>query len=88
MALRDGTRTIEIYRIADSNHSDTFLMVYLARRILPRAAEGLVQLILPPPLVLVRRKARLEAVARQRVGVGARRAAAAPRRSATKLSLT
>ena len=31
MALRDGTRTVEIYHVADSHHSDTFLMVYLPK---------------------------------------------------------
>jgi glyoxylase-like metal-dependent hydrolase (beta-lactamase superfamily II) len=29
--LRDGTRTIEIHRIADSHHSDAMLMVYLPK---------------------------------------------------------
>ena len=31
MTLRDGTRTVEIYHVADSHHSDTFLMVYLPK---------------------------------------------------------
>ena len=31
MVLSDGTRTVEIYHVADSHHSDTFLMVYLPK---------------------------------------------------------
>ncbi|MEO8752537.1 MAG: MBL fold metallo-hydrolase, partial [Casimicrobiaceae bacterium] len=31
MVLRDATRTVEIYRTDDSNHSDTLLMVYLPK---------------------------------------------------------
>jgi glyoxylase-like metal-dependent hydrolase (beta-lactamase superfamily II) len=31
MTMRDGTRTVEIYHVADSHHSDTFLMVYLPK---------------------------------------------------------
>jgi glyoxylase-like metal-dependent hydrolase (beta-lactamase superfamily II) len=29
MVLRDGTRTVELYRLADSHHTDSFLVVYL-----------------------------------------------------------
>jgi len=31
MVLRDGTRSLELYHVHDSHHSDTFLMVYLPR---------------------------------------------------------
>jgi len=31
MVMRDGTRTVELYHVADSHHSDTFLMVYLPK---------------------------------------------------------
>jgi glyoxylase-like metal-dependent hydrolase (beta-lactamase superfamily II) len=31
MVLSDGTRTIELLRVADSNHSDTMLMAYLPK---------------------------------------------------------
>ncbi len=31
MMMRDGTRTVELFHVADSNHSDTFLMVYLPK---------------------------------------------------------
>jgi glyoxylase-like metal-dependent hydrolase (beta-lactamase superfamily II) len=31
MVLGDGTRTVEIYHVGDSHHSDTFLMVYLPK---------------------------------------------------------
>jgi glyoxylase-like metal-dependent hydrolase (beta-lactamase superfamily II) len=31
MVLRDASRTVEIYRTADSHHSDTMLMVYLPK---------------------------------------------------------
>ena len=31
MVMRDGTRTVEIYHVGDSHHSDTFLMVYLPK---------------------------------------------------------
>src|SRR5262249_31768353 len=31
LVLRDGSRTLDIYRVADSNHSDTFLMIYLPK---------------------------------------------------------
>jgi glyoxylase-like metal-dependent hydrolase (beta-lactamase superfamily II) len=31
LAMSDGTRTLEILRIADSVHNDTFLMVYLPK---------------------------------------------------------
>jgi glyoxylase-like metal-dependent hydrolase (beta-lactamase superfamily II) len=31
MTMRDGTRTVELFHVADSNHSDTFLMVYLPK---------------------------------------------------------
>ena len=29
--LNDGTRTVELYHVADSHHTDTFLMVYLPK---------------------------------------------------------
>ena len=29
--LSDGTRSVELYHVADSHHSDTFLMVYLPK---------------------------------------------------------
>jgi len=31
MVLRDGARTVELYHVADSHHSDTFLMAYLPK---------------------------------------------------------
>ncbi|MET0732406.1 MAG: MBL fold metallo-hydrolase [Casimicrobiaceae bacterium] len=31
MTMRDDTRTVELFHVADSNHSDTFLMVYLPK---------------------------------------------------------
>ncbi len=31
LVLSDSTRTVEIYHMADSHHSDTFLMVYLPK---------------------------------------------------------
>ena len=31
MVMRDGTHTVELYHVGDSNHSDTFLMVYLPK---------------------------------------------------------
>ena len=31
MVLRDGTRTVELYRLADSHHTDSFLVVYLPK---------------------------------------------------------
>jgi glyoxylase-like metal-dependent hydrolase (beta-lactamase superfamily II) len=31
MTLRDGTRTVELYHVDDSHHSDTFLMAYLPK---------------------------------------------------------
>ena len=31
LVLNDGTRSVEIYHIADSHHTDTFLMVYLPK---------------------------------------------------------
>ncbi len=31
LALRDGTRSVELYRVGDSHHSDAFLMVYLPK---------------------------------------------------------
>jgi glyoxylase-like metal-dependent hydrolase (beta-lactamase superfamily II) len=31
MVLTDGTRTVELHHVADSNHTDTFLMTYLPR---------------------------------------------------------
>lgn len=31
MVLRDGTRTVELYRLEDSHHTDSFLVVYLPK---------------------------------------------------------
>ena len=31
MTMRDATRTVELYHVADSHHTDTFLMVYLPK---------------------------------------------------------
>lgn len=31
LVLRDGTRTVELYRIEDSHHTDSFLVVYLPK---------------------------------------------------------
>jgi glyoxylase-like metal-dependent hydrolase (beta-lactamase superfamily II) len=31
MTMRDATRSVELYHVADSHHSDTFLMVYLPK---------------------------------------------------------
>ena len=31
MVLKDGTRTVELYRLADAHHTDTFLVAYLPK---------------------------------------------------------
>ncbi len=52
--IRDGTRTVEIYRTADSHHSDTLLMVYLPKEKLLIEADSFTPgpPNSPPPTVL------------------------------------
>ena len=44
--LKDGTRTVELYHVADSHHSDNFLMVYLPKERLLIEADSFTPL--PP----------------------------------------
>jgi hypothetical protein len=44
--LSDGTRSVELYHVADSHHSDTFLMVYLPKEKLLIEADSFTPL--PP----------------------------------------
>ena len=46
LEMRDGTRTIEVHRIKDSVHNDSFLMVYLPKEKL--LIEGDAYTPLPP----------------------------------------
>jgi len=52
--IRDATRTVEIYRTADSHHSDTLLMVYLPKEKLLIEADSFTPgpPNTPPPTVL------------------------------------
>jgi glyoxylase-like metal-dependent hydrolase (beta-lactamase superfamily II) len=43
--IKDGTRTVELYHVADSHHSDNFLMVYLPKERLLIEADSFT----PPP---------------------------------------
>jgi hypothetical protein len=43
--LSDGTRSVELHHVADSHHSDTFLMVYLPKERLLIEADSFT----PPP---------------------------------------
>ena len=51
LEMRDGTRTIEVHRIKDSVHNDTFLMVYLPKEKLLIEADAYTPLPpnTPPP---------------------------------------
>ena len=43
--IKDGTRTVELYHVADSHHSDNFLMVFLPKERLLIEADSFT----PPP---------------------------------------
>jgi hypothetical protein len=49
--LKDATRTVELYHVADSHHSDSFLMVYLPKERLLIEADSFTPLPpnTPPP---------------------------------------
>ena len=50
--INDGTRTVELYHVADSHHSDNFLMVYLPKERLLIEADSFTPLPpnAPPPV--------------------------------------
>jgi len=45
LVIKDSTRTVELYHVADSHHSDSFLMVYLPKERLLIEADSFT----PPP---------------------------------------